>query len=164
MEKLAVKSKSKDKVSLKKSVLENLKAISKAEGKDIKDLKVGVLNRKRHEKIMEEVRSVGASLKLIEDGDVALSIEVALKDTLDLLLGSGGAPEGVLSAVALKNLGAHFQGRLVFNEEEERSRAKSVGVKDLDKIRDQDELSSMEAYFFATGVTSGELLQGVSEA
>ena len=164
MEKLAVKLKSKNKVSLKNSVLENLNIVAKAEGKKREDLRVGVLNRKRHEKLIEEIKKAGASLKLIEDGDVALSIEVASKDTLDVLMGSGGAPEGVLSAVALKNLGAYFEGQLLFHTEEEKQRARLVGVKDLDQILNQDELSSSEALFFATGVTSGELLEGVKKA
>ena len=123
---------------------------------------MGVLNRARHKELIQEIRETQARVKLVGDGDVALALETAFHSSpIDLLMGIGGAPEGVLAASALKCLGGAFQGQLVYNNKEERERAQQLGLKDLDKVWTEKELASGEVWFFATGVTSGSLLDGV---
>ena len=164
MKKLACGPKAKQVIDLRASVKDNILKTAKALGKNPDEITVGVLDRDRHKKLIQEIREVKARIKLVRDGDVALSLETALEAySLDLLMGIGGAPEGVLSAVALKCLNGGFQAQLVYKDEEERNRAKKVGVKNLDKVWDRDELVSGSAYFFATGVTTGSFLNGVKK-
>jgi len=160
MKKIASGREAREVIDLDAPVKENLQKTAKALGKKTEELKVGVLDRKRHQKLIQEIRKEKAKLHLVGDGDIALSLQV-ISGELDLLMGTGGAPEGVLSAVATKCLGGGFQGQLVYQNDEERERASLVGVQNLDKIMDQEELVLDDAYFIATGVTTGPLLKGI---
>ncbi|WP_270180399.1 class II fructose-bisphosphatase [Alkalihalobacillus sp. CinArs1] len=163
MDKIAVGPEAVGKVDINASVLDNLKAVAKAKNKDIEDCVAVILDRKRHEQIIEEVRSAGARIKLITDGDVAAAINTAFEDTgVDILFGSGGAPEGVLAAVALKCLGGEIQGKLLPQNEEEMRRCREMGIVDVSRVlRMEDLVRGEDAIFAATGVTDGELLKGV---
>ncbi|KMK78236.1 class II fructose-bisphosphatase [Alkalihalobacillus pseudalcaliphilus] len=163
MEKIAVGPESVGKVSLDAPVIENLRAVAEAKNKNIEDLVVTILNRERHAKIIQEVRDAGARIKLLGDGDVAAAINTAFDDTgVDIMLGSGGAPEGVIAAVALKCLGGDFQGRLLPQTDEELERCKKMGVEDVNKVLQLSDLvKGDDCIFAATGVTDGELLKGV---
>ena len=163
MEKIAVGPESAGKIDIDAPVIENLKAVAKAKNKKIEDLVVTILDRERHEKIIQEIRDAGAKVKLIEAGDVLAAIHTAFEHSgVDLMLGSGGAPEGVLAAVALKSLGGDFQGKLLPQTEEEKNRLKEMGVNDFNKtLYMEDIVKGDDAYFVATGVTDGELLRGV---
>src|SRR3954468_7205136 len=143
-------------------VIDNIKAVAKAKGKNVEDVVVTILNRERHQDIIKQIRESGARIKLIEAGDVAGAINTAFDHTgVDLLLGSGGAPEGVLAAVALKCLGGELQGKLLPQNDEERERCKQMGV-DPNKVLLMDDLvKGDDAIFAATGITDGELLRGV---
>jgi len=149
-------------VSLDQSPTENVKALAKAKGVKPSQIMACVLDRPRHDKLIAELRAMGCGIMLIPDGDVAGVIAVTNPDTtIDIYLGSGGAPEGVLAAAALRCVGGHFEGRLLFRNDDERGRARKWGIKDLDKIYDLNELVKGDAIFAATGVTDGSLLQGV---
>ncbi|MCF8565621.1 class II fructose-bisphosphatase [Alicyclobacillus tolerans] len=163
MEKIAVGPKAKGKVDLNASVAENLKAVAKATDKDISDVVAVILDRPRHAKLIEEVRSAGARIKLISDGDVAAALNTAFEETgVDILFGSGGAPEGVLAAAALKCLGGEMQGRLLPEDDAQLERCHAMGIKDLDVVLGMEDLvKGDDAIFAATGVTDGELLRGV---
>lgn len=160
MEKIAAGPQAKHVIDLQAPVKENLQKTAQALGKKTRDLKAGVLKRPRHQKLIQEIQAEKATAYLVEDGDIALSLQVMNGD-LDLLMGTGGAPEGVLSAVAAKCLGGGFQGRLVYQNQEERERACSAGVQELDKIWNQEEFARTPSYFIATGVTTGPILKGV---
>ncbi|PXA91933.1 class II fructose-bisphosphatase [Caulobacter sp. D4A] len=150
-------------IDLDKSPAENVKALAEAKGVDPSQITVCVLDRPRHAEIIAAVRSAGARVNLITDGDVAGVINTADPSTgIDLYLGSGGAPEGVLACAALKCVGGQFQGRLVFRNADERARAARWGVTDFDKKYDLHEIVRADAIFAATGVTSGALLDGVT--
>ncbi|MDP4551533.1 class II fructose-bisphosphatase [Alkalihalobacillus macyae] len=163
MDKIAVGRAAVGKIDINASVLDNLKAVAEAKGKEIEDCVAVILDRKRHEKIIEEVRSAGARIKLISDGDVAAAINTAFEDTgVDILFGSGGAPEGVLAAVALKCLGGEIQGKLLPQNDEELARCQQMGIEDVSRVLYMEDLVKGEdAIFAATGVTDGELLKGV---
>ncbi|TCT26370.1 fructose-1,6-bisphosphatase II [Melghiribacillus thermohalophilus] len=163
MNKIAVGPEAVGKVDINASVAENLEAVARAKNKDIEDVVAVVLNRKRHEKIIQEIRDVGARIKLIPDGDVAAAINTAFDHTgVDILFGIGGAPEGVLAAVGLKCLGGELQGKLIPQNEEEEERCKEMGIGDINKVLTMDDLcGGDDAIFAATGVTDGELLKGV---
>jgi fructose-1,6-bisphosphatase II len=163
MEKIAVGPEAAGKVDINAPVIDNLKAVAKAKNKKIEDLVVTILDRERHEKIIQEIRDAGAKVKLIEAGDVLAAIHTAFEHSgVDIMLGSGGAPEGVLAAVALKSLGGDFQGKLLPQTEEEKKRLKEMGVNDFNKtLYMEDIVKGDDAYFVATGVTDGELLRGV---
>ncbi|MED3724543.1 class II fructose-bisphosphatase [Priestia filamentosa] len=163
MEKISVGPEAVGKVDINASVIDNLRAVAKAKNKDIEDVVATVLNRSRHERIIHELREAGARIKLINDGDVAGAINTAFDNTgVDILFGSGGAPEGVLAAVALKCLGGELQGKLLPQSEEELKRCKEMGIEDVDRVLYMDDLVKGEdAIFAATGVTDGELLKGV---
>ena len=163
MEKLVVGPPAKGKVSLDRPVKENLKIIADSLGRDVQDLAIVILDRPRHEKLIKEVREAGARIHLIEDGDVIGALSVAVAGTnLHAVMGIGGAPEGVLAAAALKGIGGEILGRLKFRSDEERARAKKMGVTDENKVYRTDELAKgKDIRFVATGVTDGELLQGV---
>ncbi|OZU88460.1 fructose-bisphosphatase class II [Virgibacillus indicus] len=163
MDKIAVGPEAVGKVDINASTLENLKAVAKAKNKDIEDVVVSVLDRPRHKQLIAEIRETGARIKLIPDGDVAAAINTAFDDTgVDLLLGRGGAPEGVLAAVALKCLGGEIQGKLSPSNDEEADRCLKMGISDINKVLYMDDFcSGDDAIFAATGVTDGELLKGV---
>jgi len=149
-------------VSLEKSPTENVKALAKAKGVKPNEIIACVLDRPRHEKLIAELRAIGCGIMLIPDGDVAGVIAVTNPETtIDIYMGSGGAPEGVLAAAALRCVGGQFQGRLLFRNDDEKARAKRWGVTDLDRIYHLHDLVKGDAIFAATGVTDGSLLEGV---
>ncbi|RJY09660.1 class II fructose-bisphosphatase [Aurantiacibacter aquimixticola] len=151
-----------DVISLEKSVSENVEAVAKAKGVEPKDIIVCVLDRPRHADIIAELRSLGCGVVLIGDGDVAGVIATTDQDTtIDMYMGQGGAPEGVLAAAALRCVGGQFNGRLVFRNADERARAAKWGIEDLDRIYKLHDLASGDCIFAATGVTEGSLLDGV---
>ena len=163
MEKIAVGPEAVGKIDINAPVIDNLKAVAKAKNKKIEDLVVTILDRERHEKIIQEIRDAGARVKLVQDGDVLAAINTAFEHSgVDMLLGSGGAPEGVLAAAALKSLGGDFQGKLLPQTEEEKNRLKKMGINDFNRaLLMEDIVKGDDAYFVATGVTDGELLKGV---
>ena len=149
-------------IDLDKSPSDNVKALAKAKGVEPSEITVCVLDRPRHTDIIANLREVGARVYLITDGDVAGVMNTADPETgVDLYVGSGGAPEGVLACAALKCVGGQFQGLLVFRNADERARAARVGITDLDKKYDLHEMVRADAIFAATGVTNGALLDGV---
>lgn len=163
MEKIAVGPKAKGVIDLDKSPGENLKAVAETLKCYIEDLTVVILNRPRHEKLIKEVRECGARIKLIGDGDISGGLATAIPGSgVDVLMGIGGSPEGVLTAAALQCVGGDIQGRLVPRNEDEAERAKGMGITDIKKIFFIDELASPENVMFAaTGVTDGDFLKGV---
>lgn len=163
MDKIAVGPKARGAVDINAPLEDNLRNVARALDKDISDLTVTMLDRPRHEKIIDRIRKLGARIKLFGDGDVAAAIATGFEHTgVDILLGIGGAPEGVISAVAMKCLGGDFQGRLVPYSEEERERCRKMGIDDTDRVLYLDDLvRGNEAFFAATGVSDGELLKGV---
>ncbi|WP_077614188.1 class II fructose-bisphosphatase [Caenibacillus caldisaponilyticus] len=163
MQKIAVGPEAVGQIDIDAPVIDNLKAVARAKNKDIEDLVVVILDRKRHEKMIHDIREAGARIKLIPDGDVAAAIHTAFDNTgVDILLGIGGAPEGVISAVALKCLGGEIQGRLLPQNQAEKERCEKMGIHDINQVLRMDDLvKGDDAIFAATGVTDGELLQGV---
>jgi len=163
MDKIAVGPEAVGKISLDASVKENIEAVAEAKNKNVEDVLAVVLNKPRHEQIIKEIRESGARIKLINDGDVAGAMNTAFDATgVDILFGIGGAPEGVLAAVALKCLGGEIQGRLMPQNDEQIERCKRMGIEDVNKIiYMEDFCSGNDAIFAATGVTDGELLKGV---
>jgi fructose-1,6-bisphosphatase II len=162
MEKLAVGPRAVGCIDIAASVEDNVKAVAKAKGTSVRDLTVVILDRDRHHDLIGEVRSTGARIRLITDGDVAGAIATAWPDTgVDLLIGVGGTPEGVIAAAALKSMGGEIQGRLWPRDDGERQAAIDAGY-DLDQILTTDDLVKGDNCFFAaTGITDGELLHGV---
>ncbi|MGE0661715.1 MAG: class II fructose-bisphosphatase [Hyphomonadaceae bacterium] len=149
-------------VDLDEGAAQNVRELAKAKGVSPEDIGVCVLDRPRHGGIIEALRDVGARVHLIGDGDIAGVIHCTKPETgIDMYLGSGGAPEGVLAAAALKCVGGQFQGRLIVRNDEERLRAERAGIEDLKRRYALDDLVSDGAVFVATGVTSGSLLDGV---
>jgi fructose-1,6-bisphosphatase II / sedoheptulose-1,7-bisphosphatase len=149
-------------IDLAKSPSENVQAVAKAKGVSPSEIIVCVLDRPRHEKIIAELRAIGCGIMLIPDGDVAGVIATTNPETnIDMYMGSGGAPEGVLACAALRCVGGQFKGRLLFRNDDEKSRARKWGITDLDKIYDLKELAKGDCIFAATGVTDGSLLKGV---
>ena len=149
-------------IDLAKSPTENVKAVAKAKGVEPGEIIVCVLDRPRHADLIAELRALGCGVVLIGDGDVAGVIAVTDEDTtIDMYMGQGGAPEGVLAAAALRCVGGQFNGRLVFRNDDEKARAAKWGIEDLDRIYTRDDLVKGDCIFAATGVTSGSLLEGV---
>jgi fructose-1,6-bisphosphatase II / sedoheptulose-1,7-bisphosphatase len=163
MEKLAVgPGYPKGVIDLSKSPSDNVRAIAAAKGVDPSDIIACVLDRPRHAELIAELRALGCGIQLIPDGDVAGVIAVTDPDTtIDVYMGSGGAPEGVLAAAALRCVGGQFQGRLIFRNDAERARAAHWQVEDLDRIYGLEDLAKGDCIFAATGVTDGSLLDGV---
>ena len=151
-----------DLIDLDKTPTQNVKALAKAKGVKAKEIIACVLDRPRHEALIKELRKLGCGIVLIPDGDVAGVIATTNPATnIDIYMGQGGAPEGVLAAAALRCVGGQFKGRLVFRNDDERARAAKWGVTDLDKQYDLKELARGDCIFAATGVTDGSLLGGV---
>ena len=151
-----------DVIDLDKSPTENVTAVAKAKGVAPKDIIACVLDRPRHAELIAELRGIGCGVMLIPDGDVAGVIATTNPDTtIDIYMGSGGAPEGVLACAALRCVGGQFKGRLLFRNDDERARARKWGIDDLDKQYDLTELAKGDCIFAATGVTDGSLLAGV---
>ena len=149
-------------IDLARTPTENVKAVAAAKGVQPNEIIVCVLDRPRHADLIAELRGLGCGVVLIGDGDVAGVIAVTNPETtIDLYMGQGGAPEGVLAAAALRCVGGQFNGRLVFRNEDERARARKWGIDDLNKIYTRDELAKGDCIFAATGVTDGSLLKGV---
>jgi len=162
MLKIAVGPKAKGKIDINASVEENLMNVAKALNKDISDITVTILDRPRHKELIESVRKVGARIKLFGDGDVAAAIATCFDHSgVDVLMGIGGAPEGVLAAAALKCMDGELQGKLTPMNDEQRERCKDMGV-DVEKVLTLEDLvKGNEILFAATGISDGELLKGV---
>ncbi|MBM3482670.1 MAG: class II fructose-bisphosphatase [Alphaproteobacteria bacterium] len=149
-------------VDLDETPASNLKSLARAKQCDVSDLLVLILDRPRHQELIAKVRETGARIQLIRDGDVAGVIATTrLNRTVDIYMGSGGAPEGVLAAAALRSIGGQMQGRLLFRNDEERKRARAMGVSDLNRKYGLTDLARGDVMFAATGVTDGALLRGV---
>ncbi|MDP3765311.1 MAG: class II fructose-bisphosphatase [Nanoarchaeota archaeon] len=163
MDKIAVGPECVGTVDLDSSVEDNLHAVAKKLDKDIEEVTVIILDRDRHKKIIERIRKCGCRIRLIRDGDIAGALAPAIEDSgVDILMGIGGAPEGVIAAVALKCLGGEIQGRLKPRNETEIERAKKMGITDINrKLAMSDMVRNNEAMFAATGVTDGTILKGV---
>ncbi|MDE1900811.1 MAG: class II fructose-bisphosphatase [Alphaproteobacteria bacterium] len=149
-------------VDLDASPAENIRNLAKAKGADISDIQVCILERPRHDELIAKVRETGARITLIGDGDVSGVIATAQDDTgIDMYMGIGGAPEGVLAAAALQCIGGQMQGRLLFRNDDEKQRASRVGITDLNRKYDMNDLAHGDVMFSATGVTGGAMLRGV---
>jgi len=164
MDKLAIgPGYAKDVVSLEMTPTERVQALAAAKGCKMSDITLCVLERPRHEEMIAELRETGAAIRLITDGDVAGVIHCAEAEItgIDMYMGSGGAPEGVLAAAALKCMGGQMWGKLMFRNDDERGRAAKAGITDLNRIYSRDELVTSDVIFAATGVTNGSIVQGV---
>jgi fructose-1,6-bisphosphatase II / sedoheptulose-1,7-bisphosphatase len=164
MEKLAIgPGYAPDTVTLAMEPAERVRALARAKGCEPGDITVCILERPRHEALIAEVRGTGASIRLITDGDVAGVIHCAEADItgIDMYMGSGGAPEGVLAAAALKCMGGQIYGQLLFRNDDERARARRAGITDLNRIYTRDELVTRDVIFAATGVTNGSIVSGI---
>ncbi len=162
MDKIACGPEAKGVIDIDQSPTENIHRVAEALRKPVGDVTVVILDRPRHTDLITEVRKVGARIQLIGDGDVSAAVAAGFEQTgIDLLIGIGGAPEGVISAAAMQCLGGDFQGRLKFRNEEEKERALRMGVKKLDQKFTVAELARGSVLFVATGVTDGPLLKGV---
>jgi fructose-1,6-bisphosphatase II / sedoheptulose-1,7-bisphosphatase len=151
-----------DLVDLDEEPAKNLSALAKAKKSEVRDLVACILDRPRHEALIRKVREAGARIMLISDGDISGVIATSQPESgVDIYFGQGGAPEGVLAAAALRCIGGQFQGRLMFRNDEEKSRAAKWGIKDLNRKYKMEELAHGEVMFAATGVTTGSLLRGV---
>ncbi|MCP4820916.1 MAG: class II fructose-bisphosphatase [Shimia sp.] len=153
-------------VTLDMSPAERVAALAAAKGCDMSDITVCILERPRHEDMIAEVRGTGASIRLITDGDVAgvMHCAEAEETGIDMYMGRGGAPEGVLAAAALKCMGGQMWGRLVFRNDDERGRAAKTGITDLDRVYSRDEMVTQDVIFAATGVTGGSLLPRIKRS
>lgn len=162
MDKIAVGPECHGVVDLDFSVTENLKAVAKAKGKDISEVTVTIIKRDRNQKIIDEIRDAGARIKFFHDGDVAGAINTCFDWTgVDIMLGIGGAPEGVISAVGIKCLDGDFQGRLIPMRDGDTERCQSMGVDPSKKLMLEDLVKGDDAIFAATAVTDGEMMKGV---
>lgn len=162
MQKIAVGPQARGKIDITVSPTENLVRIAEAKGCRIADLTAVVLDRPRHQELIDELRQTGCRINLIGDGDVSAAIATCLPDSgIDVLFGVGGAPEGVIAAAALRCMGGDFQGIFKPRNEEEVMRAKEMGVEDMNRVMTIDDLASGNVMFVATGVTDGSLLEGV---
>jgi fructose-1,6-bisphosphatase II len=163
MDKLAVGPKAAEYIHIDASVAENLELVANALERPIGDITVVILDRPRHKQLIEDVRATGAKIKLISDGDVDAAIATAIDGTgIHVAMGTGGAPEGVLAAAALRCLGGNFMGRLKPRNEEETKRAIAMGFDDVNKVLTMDHLvKSADITFVATGITDGDLVRGV---
>ena len=164
MNKIAVGPEARGQVSLEAPCEQNIQAVAQSIGKKVQEVNIAVLNRPRNQDLVNRIRKLGARILWLSDGDVAPGIATSRRDLgVDMLLGIGAAPEGVLTAVALKCLGGEFMGQMHWQNPEEKKRAQSMGVQDLDRIYGRDDLAQGEVLFCATGVTSGLLLNGVRD-
>ena len=162
MNKIAVGPGARGAIDITKSATWNIREVSKALRKDVSDMMAIILERDRHIELIAEVRAAGVRIRLIGDGDVSAAIATAQEETgIDILLGSGGAPEGVIAAAALRCLGGDMQGQLIFSNDEELRRSKEMGISDPKKIYCLEDLAGGDVMFVATGVTNGSYLSGV---
>lgn len=152
-----------DIINIEATPSENLKALAKAKGCDMSDILVCILKRDRHQELIQEVRAAGARINLIPDGDVSAVIAASQpQSAIDIYMGIGGAPEGVLAAAALQCIGGQMQGRLIFRNDQEIERARKLGIEDLNRIYQLNDLACGNVMFAATGVTDGSMLKGVN--
>ncbi|MBI2345958.1 MAG: class II fructose-bisphosphatase [Deltaproteobacteria bacterium] len=162
MDKIAVGPVARGAIDITKSPTENLRRVAAAKRCAVEELTVIILDRPRHENLIMECRRAGARIKLIRDGDVSAAIATCRETRgVDILMGIGGAPEGVLAAAALRCMGGDFQGRLKFRNDEERTRARAMGIADFERVYHLQDLAKGEVMFAATGVTHGDFLKGV---
>ena len=162
MQKLAVGPEGRGVIDINESARENLGRLAEAKKCRIQDLTAVVLDRPRHKEIIQEIRAAGARIHLIGDGDVSAAIACCEPEAgIDILFGIGGAPEGVIAAAAMRCMGGEIQGILKFRNNEEQERAKRMGIKDLNKVFELEDLASGHVMFCATGVTTGNFLKGV---
>ena len=163
MEKIAVGPKAKGTIDLSLSPTENLQRVAEALQCYVEDLTVVVLDRPRHERLIKEIREAGAKLRLIGDGDLSAAIAAAVKDSgIDVLMGIGGAPQGLLAAAALKGINGDMQGRFLTRSDAERAQVQRLGLRDAHQILTIDDLvPGRDALFVATGITDGDVLKGV---
>jgi fructose-1,6-bisphosphatase II len=162
MDKLCVGPRARGAIDLRRSPTENLTAVARALGRSLSELTVMIQERARHHGLVDEVRRAGARVRLIEEGDVAGCVSTCFEASgVDVLMGTGGAPEGVIAAAAMRCTGGDFQGRLVFPDDAERARAYAMGVTDPDRVYKAEELARGDVMFAATGVTSSDFLKGV---
>ena len=163
MEKIAIGINTNEQIiNLDNSIKQNLSELAKFKKCNISDLSVTVLDRTRHEEIIAKLRELNIRVKLIQDGDVAGIIATTMQDAnIDMYVGTGGAPEGVLAAAALRSLGGQMCGRLIFKDDSEKERAKLMGIKDINKQYRLNDLASGDVVFIATGVTNSSLLRGI---
>ena len=162
MDKIAINSNKKDIVDLDFTVKKNISNLADSLNKDVKEITACLLDRSRHKKIIEELKSLNVNLKLISDGDISGALLVSDKKyNVDIFLGIGGGPEGVLAASALDTYDCQFQGRFIFKKKEDIARAKKMGISELDKKYDLNEIVSGDSIFCATGITSGDLVKGI---
>lgn len=162
MQKIVVGHEAKGVIDILQSPTWNLREIAKVKKCEIQDLTVIILERDRHKELIAECRAAGARIRLIRDGDVAAAIATCVADTgIDVLMGIGGAPEGVIAAAAVRSLNGDMQGKLAWRNDNEIERAKKMGITDLNKVYHLDDLASGDVMFAATGVTNGDFLKGV---
>lgn len=162
MEKIAVGPEGRGTVDLSKSPTENLRMLAEARSVYVADLTVAILDRPRHERLIEEIRAAGARVKLLSDGDVAAGLATTRPESgIDMLLGIGGARQGILTAAGLRCAGGDMQARFIPRNDEERERAAEMGIVHLEKIYDIEEMASGSVMFAGTGVTNGDYLSGV---
>lgn len=162
MDKIAVGPEARGVISFDQTPEENIKSVAKALKKEVEEMTIVILERDRHTELIARVRKLGARILLISDGDVSAGIATSWKETgIDMLLGIGAAPEGVITAAALKCLGGDFLGKLMWQNEEEKQRALKMGVEDPDRVYTRDDLAQGDVMFCATGVTDGQMLKGV---
>ena len=152
-------------ISMDMPPAERIAVLARAKGGAARDITVCVLERPRHEALIDEIRSTGAAIRLITDGDVAGIIHCAEAEAtgIDMYMGSGGAPEGVLAAAALKCMGGQMWGKLLFRNDDERARARRAGIVDFNRIYGRDDLVTADVIFAATGVTQGSILKGIQQ-
>ena len=151
-----------DVIDITRSPSDNVRALAKAKGVDVSEITALVLDRERHAAMIAELRATGCAVRLIPDGDVAGVIAVADPDSgIDIYMGTGGAPEGVLAAAALRCVGGRMQGKLVFRNDDEIARARRWGIENLDRVYKLEDMATGDCIFAATGVTDGSLLEGV---
>ena len=163
MHKLAVGQRARDYIDINAPVRENLRVVAAALGKKVRDLTVVILNRPRHADLVREVREAGARIKFIQDGDVAGAISTSVPDTgVDMLMGTGGAPEAVLAAAALKCLGGEIQTKMWVRDAEDEARARAASFEDTTQVYTSEDLAKGKSIVFcATGITDGDMLKGV---
>ena len=162
MDKIAINSNKKDIVDLDFTVKKNISNLADSLNKGVKEITACLLDRPRHKKIIEELKSLNVNLKLISDGDISGALLVSDKKyNVDIFLGIGGGPEGVLAASALDTFNCHFQGRFLFETDKEKQRAHTMGIKDFKRKYELNEIVSGDSIFCATGITSGDLVDGI---
>jgi fructose-1,6-bisphosphatase class II len=162
MDKIAVGAPARGVIDIDAPVEDNVRKVAKALGKDVSELTIVIMQRPRHDVLIAKVRALGSRIQLIGDGDVSAAVATGIPDSgIDMLMGIGGAPEGVISAAAMKCLGGDFQARLKFRSDEERARAKRMGVLDTERAYSLGDLAKGSVMFCATGITTGPLLKGV---